>query len=136
MVRLALLSALSDRAALGRVALIDTWAFEEPKTKRAVTALGDLGLDGRVLVVLSAGDVAAERSFGNLPHVQVMQASELNTYDVLRNDWIVFTDDTLPGGGADGVDQAAESSAGEAHGAASDGDDVTDGADVDDGSEP
>jgi large subunit ribosomal protein L4 len=101
MIRQALRCALSDRAALERVALIDDWAFDEPKTKRAVAALQALALDGRVLVVLAPDDVVAERSFGNLPYVQTVPLGELNTYDVLRNDWIVFTDDSLPGGVGD-----------------------------------
>ena len=101
MIRGALLSALSDRAALGRVVLVGQWVFEIPKTKQAVTALKDLGLEGRILVVLGPDDVVAERSFGNIQRVQTLQADELNTYDILRNDWIVFTDDSIPGGVGD-----------------------------------
>jgi large subunit ribosomal protein L4 len=101
MVRQALRCALSDRAQLDRVVLVDDWVFDIPKTKQAVAALAALGLSGRVLVVLSEEDVVAERSFGNLPRVQTLQVGELNTYDILRNDWIVFTDSTLPGGVGD-----------------------------------
>jgi large subunit ribosomal protein L4 len=97
MVRLALRSALSDRAAEGRVALVDDWDFEVPRTKDAVAALEALGLDGRVLVVLGPDDGFADRSFANLPHVQTIVAGELNAYDILVNDWIVFTNATLPG---------------------------------------
>jgi large subunit ribosomal protein L4 len=97
MVRLALRSALSDRAAMDRVALVDAWSFEAPRTKDAVAALGALGLTGRVLLVIGPEDGIADRSFGNLPDVQTIQADELNAYDVLVNDWIVFTDATLPG---------------------------------------
>jgi len=93
---LALRSALSDRAALGRVALVDQWSFEAPSTKAAVAALAALGLEGRVLVVLTADDFVADRSFGNLPEVQTLLAAELNAYDILVNDWVVFTDETLP----------------------------------------
>ncbi len=101
MIRQALRSALSDRAALERVVLVNDWGFEIPKTKMAVAALGALGLEGRVLVVLGYDDVVAERSFGNLQRIQTVQVGELNTYDVLRNDWIVFTDESLPGGVGD-----------------------------------
>ena len=94
---LALRSALSDRAALGNVALIDQWSFEAPSTKAAVAALRALELEGRVLVVLTEDDFVADRSFGNLPHVQVILEGELNAYDILVNDWVVFTDETLPG---------------------------------------
>jgi large subunit ribosomal protein L4 len=94
---LALRSALSDRAGLGRVALVDGWTFEAPRTKDAVAALSALGLEGRVLVVLSEDDFVADRSFGNLPEVQTLIEGELNAYDILVNDWVVFTDQTLPG---------------------------------------
>ncbi len=97
MVRLALRSALSDRAAEGRVALVDDWYFEVPRTKDAVAALEALDLDGRVLVVLGPDDGFADRSFANLPHVQTIVVGELNAYDILVNDWIVFTNATLPG---------------------------------------
>ena len=93
---LALRSALSDRAALGNVALVDQWSFEAPSTKAAVAALKALALEGRVLVVLSEDDFVADRSFGNLPEVQTLLVGELNAYDILVNDWIVFTDETLP----------------------------------------
>jgi large subunit ribosomal protein L4 len=98
MVRLALRSALSDRAADGKVLVVD-WAFDTPKTKDALTALDRLGVDGKVLVVLSRDDVAVARSFRNLPDVQVLEVAELNAYDVLCNDWVVFTPATLPTGG-------------------------------------
>ena len=97
MIQLALRSALSDRAAQGRVALVDAWPFEVPSTKAAVAALDALGLSGRVLVVLGDEDGYADRSFGNLPEVQTIVAGELNAYDILVNDWVVFTDETLPG---------------------------------------
>jgi large subunit ribosomal protein L4 len=97
MIRLALCSALSDRAAGARIALVDRWGWETPKTRDAVGALDALGLSGRVLVVLGPDDVVAERSFGNLTRIQTTVASELSAHDVLRNDWVVFTDETLPG---------------------------------------
>jgi large subunit ribosomal protein L4 len=96
MIRLALRSALSDRAAEGKVALVDRFGFEVPKTKDALAALRALGLEGTVLVVLAPEEAAAAKSFANLPEVQVVAASELNAYDVVRNDWLVFTDATLP----------------------------------------
>lgn len=96
MVQLALRSALSDRASEERVAVVDGWGFEGPSTKAAVAALAALELTGKVLVVLERDDDDAVRSFRNLPTVHVLAASELNTYDVLRNDWVVFTPATLP----------------------------------------
>ena len=115
MIQLALRSALSDRAAQGRVALVDEWPFDLPSTKAAVASLEALGLSGRVLVVLGDEDGYADRSFGNLPHVQTMVAGELNAYDILVNDWVVFTDETLPGGaGGDGRPSPPGDATGEA----------------------
>jgi large subunit ribosomal protein L4 len=94
---LALRSALSDRAAIGNVALVDQWSFEAPSTKAAVASLAALGLEGRVLIVLTEDDFVADRSFANLQTVQTLLVNELNAYDILVNDWVVFTDETLPG---------------------------------------
>jgi large subunit ribosomal protein L4 len=97
MIRLALLSALSDRAADGKVAVVDSWTFEKPQTKEAVAALDALDLDGRVLLVLGDDDELAWKSFRNLGSVHCIHQAELNAYDVLCSDWVVFTRDTLPG---------------------------------------
>lgn len=113
MVRLALRSALSDRAAEGKVVVVDAWSFDAPKTKDAVAALDALGLDGKVLLVLADGDDVAARSFRNLPRVQLLRAAELNAYDVLSNDWVVFTSDTLPTADAPRGAVAAEPPAGD-----------------------
>jgi large subunit ribosomal protein L4 len=96
MVRLALHSALSDRNAQGRVVVVDSWGFSEPSTKGAVAALSALGIEGRALVVLTNADEAAAKSFRNIPEVQIISSGELNAYDVLCNDWIVFTSASLP----------------------------------------
>jgi large subunit ribosomal protein L4 len=101
MVRGALVSALSDRAAAGRIVVTTSWDFDRPSTKAAKTALTALGLDGHVLVVLAPDDEIAHKSFRNLPEVQTLPADQLNAYDVLRNDWVVFTRQTLPGKGGD-----------------------------------
>lgn len=96
MVRLALRSALSDRAAEGKVLVVDAWNWDAPKTKDAKAALAALGAEGRILVVLNRGDGVAARSFRNLPEVQLIDAGELNAYDVLVNDVVVFTKANLP----------------------------------------
>jgi large subunit ribosomal protein L4 len=98
MVRLALCSALSDRLNEGRLRLVDSWPFEMPKTKDAVKLLQALDVEGRILVVLASEDALAERSFGNLPHVHLVEAVQLSAYEVLANDWVVFTTSTIPGG--------------------------------------
>jgi large subunit ribosomal protein L4 len=98
MIRLALASALSDRQADGKVKVIDGWGIDAPSTKAAVEVLGSLGVDGRVLVVLTRdeADIATWKSLRNLGHVHVLNVEELNAYDVLVSDWVVFTQDSLP----------------------------------------
>jgi large subunit ribosomal protein L4 len=97
MVRLALASALSDRNNEGRVVVVDSWNFTAPSTKAAITALSALGTTGRVLVVVTPHEEIAIKSFRNLVEVQLILVGELNAYDVLCNDWIVFSKDSLPG---------------------------------------
>ena len=96
MVRLALKSALSDRAASERVVVVDEWNLELPKTKTAVAALNALDVEGRVLIVVNQNDSNTWKSFANLDRVHVISPGELNAYDVLVNDWVVFTKSTLP----------------------------------------
>jgi large subunit ribosomal protein L4 len=108
MVQLALRSALSDRASEGRVAVVDTWDFSEPKTRVAREALARLGWDGKILVVVRPEDQAVIRSFRNLPQVQLILTGELNAYDVLCNDWVVFTRATLPAASAEPAGLAEE----------------------------
>lgn len=102
MVALALRSALSDRAAEGRVVVVDDWGITEPKTKSARRALEALGLrgtgsrDDRVLLVLFRTEDAVWKSFRNLgSRVQIVLPEELNPYDILVNDWIVFSQGSL-----------------------------------------
>jgi len=97
MIRLAVRSALSDRASSGRVVVVGDWGFEAPKTQEAVTALDALGTEGRVLIVAERTDVNTWRSFANLGRAHVVSPGELNTYDVLVSDWVIFTKRTLPG---------------------------------------
>jgi large subunit ribosomal protein L4 len=96
MISLALRSALSDRANDGKVVVVDQWGWDAPSTKSAKQALASLGVDGKVLVVVGRDDAAAAMSFRNLTEVQLIAPGELNAYDVLCNDWVVFTESVLP----------------------------------------
>lgn len=96
MIKQALRCALSDRAADGKVMVVDDFAFDAPKTKDAIAALKAIGAEGRVLLVLTADDANAALSFRNLPEVHVLPTGELNAYDVLVSDLVVFTKDALP----------------------------------------
>ena len=101
MVRLALLSALSDRADIGQIVVVDDWKIEAPKTKDAATIVRKLKLNGSVLIVLGQDELDVERSFANLPQVQTTTFGELSAHDVLRADWLVFSDATLPSAPSD-----------------------------------
>ena len=107
MVRLALRSALSDRAAEGRIVVVDEWGFDAPSTKGAVAALAALGVEGRALIVVDRADEATWKSFRNLPLVHVTSPGELNAYDVLVADWLVFSEATLPTAAVASVPEAS-----------------------------
>jgi len=96
MVRLALRSALSDRFASDRIVVLEAWGFDVPKTKTARAAFEALGTAGKVLAVITPDDANAAKSMANLPNVHVLHTGQLNTYDVLDSDWVVFTRDALP----------------------------------------
>ena len=99
MIKLALRSALSDRAADGKIVVVDSWSFEAPKTKDAKKLLSALGIEGKALVVVDIDDTNTIKSFLNLPEVQLIESRELNAYDVLCSDYVVFSHATLPGAG-------------------------------------
>jgi len=102
MIRLALRSALSDRAADSKVVVIDDWAITEPRTKDAIAVLESLELratgarDDRVLLVLDNTEEVVWKSFRNLgDRVKLVLPRELNAYDVLVSDWVVFSRGSL-----------------------------------------
>ena len=96
MVQLALRSALSDRHADGKVVVIDAYDRDAPKTKNAIALLEQLNISGKVLVVVTPEDFNASLSFRNLPDCHVLLSSELNAYDVLCSDWVLFSRGSLP----------------------------------------
>nr|WP_174267899.1 50S ribosomal protein L4 [Nocardioides zeae] len=88
----ALKGALSDRAANGRVHVVESLVTgETPSTKAAKTALASLSDRRRVLVVLDRDDTVTWLSLRNLPAVHVVAQDQINTYDVLVSDDVVFT---------------------------------------------
>jgi large subunit ribosomal protein L4 len=93
---LALRSALTDRRAGGNLVVVDGLDFDAPKTARAVELLDTLGLaDRKLLFVVDGLEEAAIKSFRNLPAVHLITFDQLNTYDVLASDAVVFTRDSL-----------------------------------------
>ena len=89
----ALRSALSDRARNGRVHVVDALVSgDAPSTKAGLKALADLGTGRkRYLVVLERSDVTTWLSLRNAPEVHIVAVDQLNTYDVLASDDLVFT---------------------------------------------
>ena len=92
----ALRSALSDRARADRIHVV-TALFEgdKPSTKAALAALRVIVEDRQALVVLERGNELTALSLRNVPEVHVLWADQLNTYDVLDADDIVFTQAAL-----------------------------------------
>ncbi|GAA2135280.1 50S ribosomal protein L4 [Actinomadura napierensis] len=88
----ALRGALSDRARYGRVHVVDSIIEgDTPKTKTALAALRSVTEAKRVLLVLDREDELTWKSLRNEPSVHVIVSDQLNTYDVLVNDDVVFT---------------------------------------------
>ncbi|XRQ06167.1 50S ribosomal protein L4 [Actinomadura welshii] len=88
----ALRGALSDRARYGRVHVVDNLIEgDTPKTKTALKALREVTEAKRVLLVLDREDELTWKSLRNEPSVHVIVSDQLNTYDVLVNDDVVFT---------------------------------------------
>ncbi len=74
---------------------MENLAWTEPKTSRAQELLEKIDAGPKVLVVLSSEDQAAYLSLRNLPTVIINDSGQLNTYDVVWADTIVFTSETL-----------------------------------------
>jgi large subunit ribosomal protein L4 len=94
----ALRGALSDRSSHGRVSVVSRFVEgEEPSTSAALTvlraAVGETGarLSLSVLVVVNEGDELTRKSLRNAVSVRVLTTGQLNTYDVLASDHVVFT---------------------------------------------
>ncbi len=90
-VKLAMRSALSAKTAEGVLHVVDSFGFDEPSTKQAAAVLANLGLEGRVTVIVEDADLNAVLSFRNIPKVRVITASEANTYDLVDNTAVLFT---------------------------------------------
>ncbi|WP_305786119.1 50S ribosomal protein L4 [Symbioplanes lichenis] len=92
----ALRGALSDRAREGRIHVVDAFvAGETPSTKAAVATLRKVAKSTKVLVVLGSQDATNWLSLRNEATVHLIEAGQLNTYDVLVADEVVFTKDAL-----------------------------------------
>jgi large subunit ribosomal protein L4 len=94
----ALRGALSDRAANDRVFVVTTFVEGDvPRTKEALGVLNTVtgGADRNILIVTTHDDEITWKSLRNVPAVHLLAEDQLNTYDVLDSDYLVFTQDAL-----------------------------------------
>ncbi|MBX3077634.1 MAG: 50S ribosomal protein L4 [Cryobacterium sp.] len=92
MIAAALLGALSDRARGGRIHVIDSLSVgDAPSTKAVAALIADIATSKNVLVVLERSDDLSYKSVRNLPSIHVLPVDQLNAYDVLVSDDIIFT---------------------------------------------
>ena len=100
----ALRQILSDRARSERVSVVSSFVSDDtPSTKTALAILGDWLSEGRLLIVLSRDEETSWRSLRNVNAVQLVTVDQLNAYDVVVSDRVIFSRaafDTLVGGGA------------------------------------
>lgn len=94
-VKLAMRSALSAKLADGEIVVVDQLSFEKPSTKQAAEVLKNLGLEGRVTIIVPDDEVNTFLSFRNLSKVRVIGVSELNTLDFIDNKALILTDAAL-----------------------------------------
>jgi large subunit ribosomal protein L4 len=102
--RLAFRSALSAAAQSERVTVLEDFAMDVPSTRTGAEILDKLDLAGRVMIVVAEDDENVEKSFRNIRGVETFLPSELNTYDLLRFDRVLFLKgalDRLQGDGGD-----------------------------------
>lgn len=102
----ALCGALTDRVRGGNLHVISSLIDDEtPKTKAAKAALASTTESAKVLVVLTGDEVTAKLSLRNLPEVHLLEWSQVNTYDVLNNEDIVFSEAAIEAFIADRTEQ-------------------------------
>ena len=92
MIAAALLGSLSDRARGSRLHAVETLVLgETPNTQAALAYLSTISTSKHVLIVLERGDEQSAKAVRNIPSVHVLPSDQLNAYDVLVSDDIVFT---------------------------------------------
>jgi large subunit ribosomal protein L4 len=93
--RLALRSALSAKAAIERIVVLDKLELEAPKTHAMVDTLRNLRVDGSAVVLLAERNSNVELSIGNLPGVITLRAGYLNVRDLLKYDYLIMPTEAL-----------------------------------------
>jgi large subunit ribosomal protein L4 len=93
--RLALRSALSQKALDGQVRVIESFVFDEPKTKQAADLMTAIGFDNSALILLPAPNVVVSRSFENLSGTKTILARNLNIRDLFTHNFLLLSKDCL-----------------------------------------
>ena len=93
--RLALKSALSYKVIGSELVIIDSLNIADGKTKTMVNILNDLKLNGNILLVVESLNENIVLATRNLPNVILLEASEINTYDVISADVMVVTSEAV-----------------------------------------
>ena len=93
--RLALRSALSQKAIEEKVRVIEAFVFDEPKTSQAAELMQAIGFDSSALVVLPAPNFTVSRSFGNLAGTKIVLARNLNLRDLFSHTYLLISKDCL-----------------------------------------
>jgi len=93
--RLALRSALSQKAIDGQVRVIEAFGFEEPKTSDAANLLENIGFDHTTLVVLPAPNLVVSRSFENLTTSKIVLARNMNVRDLFTYTYLLLAKDSI-----------------------------------------
>ena len=93
--RLALRSALSQKAIEEKVRVIEAFVFDEPKTRQAQELMDAIGFDSTTLVVLPAPNYTVSRSFENLGHAKIVLARNLNLRDIFTHTYLLLSKDSL-----------------------------------------
>lgn len=89
-------SALRMKLKEGQVILVRNFNIEKAKTKLAAQILKNLKLKGKTLVVVKEADSNIRLAFHNLPQVDLVRASDLNAYEILTHQYLVFSEDAFP----------------------------------------
>ncbi len=89
--RSALISALIDKIDNNRLILLETLDIEEPRTKKAVEILSNLGITSSCLVVLEDLNSNFVLAVRNIPYVEVRAINEISPYEILRYDYLLTT---------------------------------------------
>jgi large subunit ribosomal protein L4 len=93
--RLALRSALSQKAIDGQVRVIESFVFDEPKTSQAAELMETIGFDNTTLVVLPAPNYTVSRSFENLAGAKIVLARNLSVRDLFSHTYLLIAKESI-----------------------------------------